>query len=324
MMAILEQDEIQIELILRSYSTRRNDLDKLRFMYFSYLAPDEIPKILYHYTSLDALVSIAQTKRLRASNIRFLNDRSESLWLKEHALAILRKRAVSSELKEFISGLINSVESNPRPSPFVASFSESCDLLSQWRAYCPSGLGVSIGLSSESLQESWIANPRGEKPFYLDAPLQKARYYGPAHEDDLEHVVDRLIEVDRQSAVEEPKIGFPFKVVPLWLQLASPFFKHEAFNEECEWRKVISKHGQMPGQKFRQGKSTLIPFVEIMLDVMRVGTECVPRERYFINEVVVGPTPTPDLTIEALRSFFDSEGHPEVTVRSSTIPFRDW
>ena len=80
----------------------------------------------------------------------------------------------------------------------------------------------------------------------------------------------------------------------------------------------------MPGQQFRSGKSTLIPFVEIMLDVMREGADCVPREDYFINEVVIGPTPTPELTSEALRSLFEAEGHPGVVVRTSQIPFRDW
>jgi len=80
----------------------------------------------------------------------------------------------------------------------------------------------------------------------------------------------------------------------------------------------------MPGQKFRPGKSTLIPFVEIMLDVKRLEAECVPRDEYFIDEVVIGPTPTPDLTFEALRSLFDSEGHPEVNIRQSRIPFKDW
>jgi hypothetical protein len=61
-----------------------------------------------------------------------------------------------------------------------------------------------------------------------------------------------------------------------------------------------------------------------MLDVMRVGAECVPREKYFIDEVIIGPTPTPELTLEALRSLFDSVGHPEVIIRSSCIPFRSW
>ncbi len=294
-------------------------------MDFSYVPLEEVPKTLYHYTSLEALVAIVQTKRLRASNVRFLNDRSESLWLKEHVLAVLRKPGFPSEQQNLISDAINSIETGRMQSLFVASFSEKCDLLSQWRAYCPSGLGVSIGFSAESLQEQWIANPLPGNPFFLNAPLQRVRYYAATNEGELEQIVQRLLEVDRKIMVDEPNRQFSFSSTASWLYPLSPFFKHDAFSEECEWRKVVSKdYRQMPGQKFRQGKSTLIPFVEIMLDVMRVGAECVPRESYFINEVVVGPTPVPELTLEAVHSLFSSEDHPEVPVRSSIIPFRDW
>jgi hypothetical protein len=115
------------------------------------------------------------------------------------------------------------------------------------------------------------------------------------------------------------------KTVAVWLSLISPLFKHAAFKDEAEWRKVISKDIRpMPGQQFRQGKSTLIPYVEIMLDSRREQATRVPQEAYFIDEVIVGPTPTPELTIEAVRALFASEGHPEVKVSTSTIPYRSW
>ena len=80
----------------------------------------------------------------------------------------------------------------------------------------------------------------------------------------------------------------------------------------------------MPGLQFRSGKSTLIPYVEIMLDQKVVGAERVPQDEYFINEVVVGPTPFPELTEEALRLLFREEKRPDVEIRQSKIPFRDW
>jgi hypothetical protein len=115
------------------------------------------------------------------------------------------------------------------------------------------------------------------------------------------------------------------KTIQVWLSLLAPFIKHDAFKDEAEWRKVVSKDIRpMPGQMFRQGKSTLIPFAEIMLDVRREGAERVPQETYFVDEVIVGPTPTPELTLEAVQALFASEGHPEVRVRKSEIPFRSW
>jgi hypothetical protein len=134
--------------------------------------------------------------------------------------------------------------------------------------------------------------------------------------------VDKILEVEGNTTDRVYPRGY---ATASWVFLLSPFVKHSAFQEECEWRKIVSKDSRvMPGQQYRVGKSSLIPFVEIMLDQKRRGAECVPAEKYFIDEVVIGPTPAPELTLEALRSLFDSEGHPEVIVRSSRIPFRDW
>lgn len=339
-------------------------------MRFEYLTHEEVPRTLYHYTSLEALLSIVQFKRFRASNIRFLNDTSEERRLKEDVVSILRRRSSSAADEAILKTVIDAIDPGPKQSLFVASLTEKGDLLSQWRAYCPSGRGISIGFSSAAVSEQFIANPRGEKPLFLAAPLQKVRYYESEHQLDLEEMVDKLIEAEKRSgdkATKYPSLGVLSAVAPLfkgaqfdsgeldgvyrltvdkiqevegeskpkmyppgsaivsWVYLLSPFIKHAAFAEECEWRKVVSKDFRtMPGQKFRPGKSTLIPFVEIMLDVMRVEAECVVRNDYFITEVVVGPTPMQDLTLEALTSLFETEGHPEVTVRSSHIPFKDW
>jgi hypothetical protein len=340
-------------------------------MDFTYLTYDAVPKTLYHYTSLDALVSIVETKRLRASNIRFLNDESESLRLKEDVVAILRRLATTTADKQLVANVLHSIEKTPRQSHFVASLSERGDLLSQWRAYCPSGLGVSIGFSSSCLEQQWIADPRGEKPLFLSAPFQKVRYYETTHQSSLEKTVANLLNLARKEDPTKPSslgtgvlayalapifegkniaddelldvvqratdaiswaegksgqnLYLPGSEIAGWVTMLSPFIKHGAFSEECEWRKVVSKDSRlMPGQRFRSGKSTLIPFVEIMLDVVREGSAAVPSKKYFIDEVVVGPTFKPELTIEALRSLFESESHPEVVVRSSSIPFRSW
>ncbi len=79
-------------------------------MDFNYLTHEEVPKSLYHYTSLEALVSIVQSKRLGASNIRFLNDRTESLRLKESVVEVLRKRASSSEDQEIVSTIVDLIQ----------------------------------------------------------------------------------------------------------------------------------------------------------------------------------------------------------------------
>jgi hypothetical protein len=128
-------------------------------MDFAYLSFEEPPKTLYQYTSLEALVSILQSKRMRASNIRFLNDHSESVWLKQHVVSILKRKCSSSGEQERMKEIIAMIEGWPQLSRFVASFTERADDLSRWRAYCPPGLGVSIGFSTKCLNEQVCSQP---------------------------------------------------------------------------------------------------------------------------------------------------------------------
>jgi hypothetical protein len=105
------------------------------------------------------------------------------------------------------------------------------------------------------------------------------------------------------------------------LSLLAPSYKHEAFRHECEWRLVVNKpHKPMPGQRFRPGKSTLVPYVEVDLN-RNLKFEL--SGKYMLRKVIVGPTPNPELAVEALLSLFTAKGH-EVEIEPSSIPFRNW
>jgi len=98
--------------------------------------------------------------------------------------------------------------------------------------------------------------------------------------------------------------------------------KHNAFEGEREWR-LISPVTRYYGLdvKLREGKSTLIPYQEFSLthDDGRLGFE----------KLLIGPTPSPDEAIRAIRSLLEThkvhkvDGN-SVDVEHSEIPFRDW
>jgi hypothetical protein len=58
------------------------------------------------------------------------------------------------------------------------------------------------------------------------------------------------------------------------------------------------------------------------MDAISTVARAASPRRYFIDEVVVGPTPSPRLTIEAVQALFASEGHPEVLIKNSHISLR--
>ena len=278
----------------------------------------DVPKTHYHYTSLEALVAIVQTKRLRASDIRFLNDNLEALSLKQHPIPILTKlRDVLPEI-DIISKALRELKEEFLESHFVASFTEKSDDLSQWRAYCPPGVGVCIGFASNNLNTPWIGNPSGNAPYFMQSMLKRVQYMSTEQEGSLEKTIIEILQSDLKSTEQ----GTGGTMLPALLAILSPFVKHHSFKDEAEWRNVISKRtSAMQGQQFRQGKSTLIPFVDLLLDY---PVQSEPTKPYFINEVIVGPTPTPELTIEALRALFYTQGHADVVIKESSIPYKSW
>jgi hypothetical protein len=115
------------------------------------------PEQLYHYTSFGGFIGICQSRAIWASNIHHLNDSQEFAHgrsLVQHEITNrLRERNLTSDDRAFLEVLSTKVKQIRNVHVFVASFSETGDLLSQWRGYCPPGKGISVGVLSRVLVE---------------------------------------------------------------------------------------------------------------------------------------------------------------------------
>lgn len=277
---------------------------------------------LYHYTSLDALVSIVPTKTLWATDIHYLNDSSElrhavQLFVRE--VDILREAAASSADGDLLSQLSDWLRGRLANGNllFVGCFTEDGDLLSQWRGYTPHARGVSIGFSpmhvlacarAESYGIGRCIYDRSEKASVARDTVQSllafARHKGPstnAHPTQSFHPV---------FAEAEPDL----------LRIAA-LLKHDAFVAEREWRVVsasVSDYVNSP-VLHRPGRTTLVPYCAFGLAVP--GVEGIGIER-----AVLGPTPHPDLGANALSQFLShhrvSGGRP-LSTGPSHVPFRE-
>jgi hypothetical protein len=285
------------------------------------------PPILYHYTSMQGLLSIVETGRIRATHIRYLNDWSEAQTLWTFVLKRLHERRDSSKSTEEnanLSEIISLAHARRLPSEFVASFSEEGDDLSQWRSYCPGEAGFSIGFSSAALHSQWVSDPAGREPSFVGAQLHKIIYLNESDTSEIDLHIDGIVKLAALPQGIEG-IGGPDvmkRFVVAWLTVIAPSYKNSAFRSESEWRLVLTKpHKPMPGQRFRAGKSTLIPYIEVDID-----RETDPKlsKDYMIRKVIVGPTPNSDLAFEAVQSLFLSKGHGDVLVEKSAIPYRHW
>ena len=123
---------------------------------------------VYHYCSLETFNTIINNKTLRASDITKSNDDQELKWIANSISntiinVILNNKTLCSKynidndkirfIEEQIKNVTNSVYiSNSRTMLSLACcFSETGDLLSQWRGYANDGNGISIGFNKKIL-----------------------------------------------------------------------------------------------------------------------------------------------------------------------------
>jgi len=297
----------------------------LPLLFYSFDSP---PPVFYHYTSMDGLLGIARSGAIRATHVRYLNDTTEATWMwsiVHQQLIRMRDSAKDDKAHDQLTALVKSLESRNKLNQFVSSFSENGDDLSQWRAYCPGAVGYSIGFDSTALRTQWVLDPSGGDASFVGGTLCKIRYISEDTADAIKDLWGRLLEATPSIRKELENQGFSLperEVIVLWMSVVGPSFKHAGFSSEREWRLVIIKpHQPMPGQRFRPGKSSIVPYVEMELNRNEHRN---PRVPYMIREVRVGPSPDPQLSVDALKAMFLSLGHPEVQIEPSSIPYRHW
>ena len=280
-----------------------------------------VPPVLYHYTSLTGLLGMVASGHIWATNIFYLNDTSESrqIWNFVRQRLEKRREMADGSTRERLTRIIEATEKQHHLSTdFVACLSEEGDSLGQWRAYCPDSLGVSIGFDSRALWSQWVADPEGGESAFVGHQLCKIRYLPDRSDASLDEEIDCILEQSdhffKLFPVEQALFG--------WLALMSSRYKHESFREEKEWRVLMMKpHKPMPHQRFRVGKSSLIPYIEVELN-RDLNHALLPD--YFIREVCICPTLDKNLAKDAVERLFATKNHSEVRVTSSSIPYRNW
>ncbi len=269
---------------------------------------NEIPRILYHYTSIQGLIGILQEKNIWATSIFHLNDKEELFLARDlfiEAISKYKDEIVNPEEKLFANDVIQLLKNFSEDYPiFVISLSEAKNKLRQWRGYCPSGNGFMIGFNSIQLQQK--LEPYGTRLvqcIYEDA--------------DQKSFVDNFIRerIVLRSYEEE---DFDLKIVLKIIEVL-PILKNKAFEEEKEWRVIIDLAGtDLSEIKFRVGKTVPIPYIEV--DLKNEGGK-LP-----IESIMIGPTPNKDESLKSVNFFKFRErisNRSNLKVEHSDIPYRE-
>jgi hypothetical protein len=276
-------------------------------------------KLYGHYTSQKGLLGIIGSESLWATNIKFLNDEHEF----QHALDLIKDIIPHSNIKtghkdydtykeyiEELSKQLKSLDNYKSESIFTLSFSEETDLLSQWRGYCPDNNGFCIIYDIDTLFEEI-------KSQYEDAHLVQCVYDEDTKKSQIKEVLNRFWSeyYSKKNKKEKKNV---IEQLSKEIMLLASYFKHSSFSEEREYRiVVILEYAPDNDLKFREGKFSIIPYLEL------------GANRKHIKNICIGPTSNKNLSRRALETFLDKHyelpvffGDMEIT--HSKTPYRPW
>jgi hypothetical protein len=283
----------------------------------------EQPRLLYHYTSIDAFRSIVDSGKMRATRFDQMNDESELQIGLKRLLEAVNGYQVGPHEVEFKQRLLELIDKSivePK-EVYVACFSAAKDSLEQWRAYTPQG-GVAIGFDLQKVGEGFlcditrrvsgqpIGNPTTPD---LNNRLSACRYTDRTGYLNLSRTVaERFFKADsypallmsqHQLAVE---IGIAALIADIYGTICS--IKHGAYVHEEEWRSVNYNPNSQdyPVRLSERGKW----YIEFPFN---------PKD--YIREVWISPHGDTQ-AIERVISYFKINNELPFDVQKSTIPFR--
>lgn len=277
-------------------------------------------KTLFHYSSLAALKGIVDAGGLYASDIHYFNDAAELRHFMHLLHGDIARRLEAGTPDENILVQFRDWTSHRLTDGnmvFVTSFTENGNLLSQWRAYCPVGKGLSLGFSPGLIERS-----AARQSFQLG----KCIYELAEQQRLVGRVLDAIIAAARDRGEQPPKERHPsqsyngaFEAVENTLLYIGALIKHPSFKEEEEWRAVspaFTNYVEAPIQ-YREGASMLVPYIVFSL----ISGE--DRSLRF-QHVYVGPTPNINLSMNSISRFLAKRQVGLLRTQYCGIPYRAW
>jgi len=183
---------------------------------------------------------------------------------------------------------------------YVASFCESGDLLSQWRAY-----GTDHGYAIEfdaALLKSAVSELEGYEPSRM---LAKVRY---GYDSAVETVHSAQAALVSDTNLGHYGVHAHYMALQLTALLAS--VKHPGFKEEQEWRIIAGYEYSDPAVvQFRSSSVAIVPYIII------------PFSKAAVVSVRVGPGRHTDVRQEGVRRLLQKHQY-DTEVTHSEVPLR--
>lgn len=209
-----------------------------------------VPKILYHYCSMEVFLSIIQNKSIWLSDANKTNDPSELNYIFNFFTSTIDEclekytdkytNLIVQKVKAIANTTVYNLVYEKAPiarykKNFICCFSEAKDLLSQWRAYGNDGNGVAIGFNSDMLSRMCCDESFGfTKVIYSEKKMKD--FLDKTLLSKLQWAIDSCIDKGRDDKVDEQELLMQVSMIILSIWQEGFVFKHSSFREEREWR----------------------------------------------------------------------------------------
>ncbi|WHZ41838.1 DUF2971 domain-containing protein [Rahnella bonaserana] len=273
--------------------------------------------IIYHYCSAETFNLICTNKKLRFTDIFSMNDFMELQW-GYHQWIKVANEYVDTLKYDFIDKIDSIIhESSLHCLPLAVCFSESGDVLSQWRAYADDGEGYAIGFDANLLIQLSI-NPL------------KISYDEDEQKDEIIKFIDKSYELEGKED-EKNEVNLTSTCMEFAFDLCA--FKNPSFSEEKEIRlthllnfeesnnssRLVDNGGTAFGREhfgdkisFFMRKSAPVTFIDMDYTDKNLINP--------IREVILGPK---NHTLEtAISIYLETLGIPSVDVSRSRASYR--
>lgn len=279
-------------------------------------------KILYHYTSVDALFGGIIVKNepkpdkeicLWATNCRYMNDPEElntGIQFANEVLDSFFKESIQDEYKQ------KENEELLKDRTYITSFSSAVDCLPMWGMYGQNGQGLALGFDTTVIKTNFILSKcvyaTDENKKWLKEEISK-----------LKHVPNdwwKQLEVENILSNFFESFGNLLGVYILLWSLG----KHPAYEYEKEERAIFQIMKDVHNQdtqdssepnkktiKYRLRGNLIVPYIELYL----------PKSA--LKEIWIGPNNDMKRAVQSLRTYLDYMGFNEVEIKQSKVPYRD-
>lgn len=299
------------------------------------LLEDEPPRapaapILHHYTDAFGVHGIVASNCLWATAAQFSNDLSEIEYAVSIAMEIIEElwghKKHLSPWEQLLAAHVRHLLATPLHTfgqPFIVSFCEDGDLLSQWRAYGRTS-GFSLAFSPLCRDEEvQLVCKKGFRTM-----VRRVVYNPDKQRARLRFILGNLIKLVNgfsfPSTSQKGRSAHVELSMLLVLEMTdwACTVKHEAFSEEHEWRIITyPRHATLVGTKLENYEGVSVrPTSKLLLPYMIL--QAPSGKRLPLVEIRSGPSQLQEQSGRALSILLRKHGYKDLPVTFSGVPLR--